>query len=179
MFCACANSTQEKDTQNATIDRDTEICNERWHIVKDTIVLSESVEFKNFISPIDSIDAIISSGKSKAHLWNSDSVYHACYMHNGHPVKLLRIGTFESLYRHEFYLIDNCNAMLRRTDKYLEFPDSMQRIRTYGFNSDSICRAYITSPSLGYILQSNITAQSQSSFKTIRTWFTNELMHVK
>lgn len=170
LFYACHNSTEETKTVF-----ETERCNERWNAVKDTIIHTESVEFKNFISPLDSIEAILNSEKTQLYYWTTDSIYHRQYLHNGHPIKIVRDGTFESFYTHEYYIIDNCNVMLRRTDKYLEFPDSIQRIRTYGFNSDSISRAYLTSPSLGFQFQANITSQSQSSFKTIRTWFKNEL----
>ena len=174
LLLACCKEHSETNSEESHVQNISE-CTDRWKMVNDSVIHNESEEFKMFISPIDSIERLIQSKQIRPKKWEADSIEHTQFVHENKKIKLVRKGKFDSYYTHEYYPLDQCNVMLIRTDKYLDYPDSIQRIRIYAFNRDSICRAYVTSPSMGYAFQANITENVKTSYNTIRTWFENEM----
>ncbi len=171
-FVACNNEsiTPTEEPRDFSVD-----CINRWEAANDTIIKTESELFQDFSSPMDSIENLIKVENIKPKEYDFKDSHRTHYYRNKALVKLVCQGTFIHNYSNEFYILDECNLMIRKTEKLFEFPDSIERITTYALNRDSVCRAYVTSAELNYFFQDDITVIAKQSFEHLKKTFENEL----
>ncbi len=172
-FVACNNEsiTPTEEQPDLSVN-----CNQRWQAANDTIVKTESELFQDFISPIDSMEKIIQLENIKPREYDFNEDHRAHYYRNKELIKLVFSGIFETKFTNEFYIIDHCHLMIRKTKYWYDYPDSIQRIYTFALNRDSICRAFVNSPRLNYLYQDDITRMAQKKFfEHLKKIFENEL----
>lgn len=173
IFVACNNESITPTDEQLDLSVD---CINRWEAANDTIVMTESELFQDFSSPIDSIENLIKIENIKPKEYDFNEDHRAHYYRNKELIKLVFSGIFETKFTNEFYIIDHCHLMIRKTKYWYDYPDSVEQIYTFALNRDSICRAFVNSPRQNYLYQDDITGMAQKKFfEHLKNIFENEL----
>lgn len=172
IFVACNNESITPTEEQLDLSAN---CINRWEVANDTIVKTESELFQDFSSPMDSIENLIKIENIKPKEYDFNEDHRAHYYRNKELIKLVFSGIFETKFTNEFYIIDHCHLMIRKTKYWYDYPDSVEQIYTFALNRDSVCRAYVTSAELNYFFQDDITVIAKQSFEHLKKTFENEL----